>query len=283
LGEHIRYNHKVTHAEWSEDQGRWSLRCDNGASIQCRFLFGCTGYYCHDTGHVVEFEDAAKFGGQIVHPQDWGKTDDLSYAGKRVVIIGSGATAVTMLPAVAEEAKHVTMLQRSPTYIMTRENIDPVAKTLLEEYPLPEAHSRIRQHQMEGSAERREKMAAVPQELLRKLYVAEMRKSLPAEYMSDEDFAKHFTPRYYPWEQRVCFCPDSDFYECLKDGRASIVTDRVARFDEHGIVLSSGERLDADLIVTATGLQLQHNSPMASMAVSVDGVPYVAAEHVSLT
>eukprot|EP01051_Picozoa_sp_SAG22_P000551 SAG22_NODE_16_length_32723_cov_26.404825_7_plen_580_part_00 len=450
LAGHIRYNHKIDSLAWSSAASRWLVRCANGGALEARFVVGASGYYSHDKGHEVEFEGRQAFKGKIVHPQKWadefgspGGVAAAGYEGKKVVVIGSGATAITLIPSIARRAAHVTMLQRSPSYILTRENHDPVraevrsidrgpsivwpalhvpspsslnlalvlslvpslvlalslffslvttcvcvcaclclcmclflcvcvfvclivylciclsvsvsvcvsvclcvsvcvcvcvclsvclsvclcvcvsicvsvylcvclsiclcvclsvclsvylsadclymilslsaavgASQLLAKYPPQEAHEKIRMRQMTEGKKMAKRMAKVTQPQLKSMYIRMMRKSLPAEYMSDEEFAVHFTPWYYPWEQRVCFCPDNDFFEAIKQGDASVATDTVQRFDETGVVLGSGRHLDADIIVTATGLHLQENMPMNTMEVTVDGRPYFARDHI---
>jgi cation diffusion facilitator CzcD-associated flavoprotein CzcO len=310
IREHIRFKHKITTAAWDSATARWTVRCENGAAFRCRFLFGCTGYYEADRGHTVEFPGKSDFKGKIVHPQHWERESAAfqrdGVRGKKVVVVGSGATAVTMIPNLCSSvdgpgggASHVTMLQRSPTYIMSRVNSDPqVARWLAEPgVDAKQVHERIRVRNMENGRkmqaqqlERFKKMGVDTtkpeqiQAMMKRLYIDLMRKNLDIgknPYMTEEAFQKHFTPWYNPWEQRVCFCPDNDFFECIKNGEASVVTDEIERFDESGIVLASGQHLEADIIITATGLHLQENMPMNTMRVSIDGDPYVGGEKVT--
>jgi monooxygenase len=310
LRDNIRYDHKIDTAAWDSATARWTVRCENGAAFRCRFLFGCTGYYEADKGHDIEFPGRADFAGKILHPQKW-ELESQEFQrdgvrGKKVVVVGSGATAVTMIPNLCASvegpgggAAHVTMLQRSPTYIMSRVNADPEIEKWLAEpgVDAKEVHERIRVRNLEmgkkmqaAQAERFKKMGVDPskpeqmQAMMKKMYIGLMKKNLDIgnnPHMSEEEFEKHFTPWYNPWEQRVCFCPDNDFFEVIKRGEASVVTDEIERFDASGIVLKSGEHLDADIIVTATGLHLQENMPMNTMRVSVDGEPYVGSEKVA--
>ncbi len=263
VDEKIRYGHRVVRAEWSSDESRWTVEAERGGeSVQltCSFLLGCTGYYRYDEPYTPEFEGTERFKGRIVHPQQW--TDDVDYAGKRVVVIGSGATAVTLVPAMAKQAAHVTMLQRSPSYIVSLPGEDPLAKLLRRvsdkfAYPIVRWKNVMLTMASFQLSRRRPKIAKA---LLRK----GVERQLPPGY----DVKTHFRPRYNPWEQRLCLVPDGDLFKALSDGSASIVTDRIDSFTENGIRLESGEELEADVIVTATGLNLL---PLGGMDLAVDG------------
>jgi monooxygenase len=266
IDEKIRFHHRVVRAEWSTRESRWTVeaeRSDTGETVRlsCDFLVICSGYYRYDEGYTPHFEGRERFAGRIVHPQHW--TDDIEYAGKRVVVIGSGATAVTLVPALAERAEHVTMLQRSPTYIISVPGDDRIAGALRRVLPDRLAYPAIRWKnvllQLLVYKLSRRRPGFVKERLRR---AAE--EALPAGY----DVDTHFKPRYEPWDQRLCLIPDGDLFEAISAGRASIVTDRIDTFNERGIKLQSGEELEADLIVTATGLNLLF---LGGMRVAVDG------------
>ncbi len=268
IDQHIRFHHKVIAASWSSAHARWTVdieRSDTGESMQltCGFLLGCTGYYRYDHGHTPEFAGRERFAGTIVHPQHW--PEDLEYAGKRVVIIGSGATAVTLVPAMARTAAHVTMLQRSPSYITSLPSVDPVAKQLRRVLPDRVVAPIVRWKNVLvqlGIYELSRRRPAVIKRLLRKM----LTRQLPAGF----DIDRHFTPRYDPWDQRLCLVPDGDLFRALRKGTASIVTDHIDTFTETGVRLRSGETLAADIIVTATGLSLLM---LGGIILSVDGAP----------
>ena len=262
----IRFHHRVVAAAWSSADARWTVeveRGDTGESIQmtCGFLFTCTGYYRYDEGYTPEFDGIERFGGEIVHPQFWG--EDVEYTGKRVVVIGSGATAVTLIPAVAERAAHVTMLQRSPSYILSLPASDPIAGVLGRVLPTRLAYPVVRWKNVQltlaiyGLSRRR---PAAMKRLLRGM----LARRLPPGF----DIDTHFTPSYEPWDQRMCIVPDGDLFDAISAGRVSVATDRIERFTENGIALASGTELEADLIVTATGLKMV---PFGGMRLAVDG------------
>jgi len=262
----IRFHHRVVAAAWSSQDARWTVeieRGDTGESVPltCGFLFTCTGYYRYDEGYTPAFEGVERFGGEIVHPQFW--TDDVDHAGKRVVVIGSGATAVTLIPALAREARHVTMLQRSPSYILSLPAIDPLAGLLGRVLPARLAYPVVRwKNVLVALAIYRfsRRRPAAMRRLLRK----ELEKRLPAGF----DIDTHFTPRYAPWDQRLCIVPDGDLFKAIAGGRVSVVTDRIETFTETGLALASGDELEADLVVTATGLRMV---PLGGIRLSVDG------------
>jgi monooxygenase len=262
----IRFHHRVVAAAWSSQDARWTVeieRGDTGESVPltCGFLFTCTGYYRYDEGYTPAFEGVERFGGEIVHPQFW--TDDVDHAGKRVVVIGSGATAVTLIPALAREARHVTMLQRSPSYILSLPAIDPLAGLLGRVLPARLAYPVVRwKNVLVALAIYRfsRRRPAAMRRFLRK----ELEKRLPAGF----DIDTHFTPRYAPWDQRLCIVPDGDLFKAIAGGRVSVVTDRIETFTETGLALASGDELEADLVVTATGLRMV---PLGGIRLSVDG------------
>jgi monooxygenase len=264
----IRFQHRVVRAEWSSEEALWTVeaeRTDTGETLTltCSFLYGCTGYYRYDQGYVPDFEGTERFRGEIVHPQHW--PDELDYAGKRVVVIGSGATAVTLVPAMAAEAEHVTMLQRSPTYVVTLPAEDPIANVLRRWLPAKAAYAMVRWKNVlltMGSF----KLSRRRPELMKKIIRRGLLKHLPAGYEVD----LHFKPLYNPWEQRLCLVPDSDLFEVLSDGRASVVTDAIETFTETGLKLTSGVELEADVIVTATGLNVLL---FGGIELTVDGEP----------
>lgn len=264
----IRFHHRVVAAAWSSADARWTVdveRSDTGETVQltCSFLLGCTGYYRYDHGHTPDFAGTERFAGPIVHPQRW--PEDLDYAGKRVVIIGSGATAVTLVPAMARTAAHVTMLQRSPSYITSLPSVDPIADKLRRVLSDRMVSSVVRWKNVLvqlGIYQLSRRRPAMIKRALRRL----LERQLPAGY----DIDRHFTPRYDPWDQRLCLVPDGDLFKAIRAGRASVVTDHIETFTEHGVRLRSGEELAADVIVTATGLNLLM---LGGIRLSVDGDP----------
>jgi monooxygenase len=260
----IRYRHRVVRTEWSSATNRWTVEAEHdGARVTftAGFLWSCRGYYDYENGHQPDFPGAEEFRGQIVHPQHW--PDDLDWAGKNVVVIGSGATAVTLVPALAETAAHVTMLQRSPSYVLSLAGRDPVAMAIRRRLPARAAHQLIRWKNILTTAAfyrlSRRKPALV-RRLIRRQNVA----LLPEGY----DVETHFTPRYEPWDQRMCFVPDADLFRAVRRGAAEVVTATIDRFDSHGIVLTGGRHVDADLVISATGLTL---SPFGGIELVVDG------------
>ncbi|MGA8257144.1 MAG: NAD(P)/FAD-dependent oxidoreductase [Nocardioides sp.] len=248
----IRYHHAVTRADWDSASSRWTVQFDvdgESKSMTCQLLWGATGYYDYEQGNSPHFPGQEEFGGQIVHPQHW--PEDLDYAGKKVVVIGSGATAVTLVPSMAATTEHITMLQRTPTYILASPDRDPLAKLLS---PLPHRmiYPVVRWKNvllMVGSYQFARRFPDAMKKFVRK----SAEKSLP----DDVGFDEHFQPTYNPWDQRPCAIPNGDLFTSLREGKASIVTDTIERFDETGIVLTSGEHLEADIIVSATGLSMR--------------------------
>jgi cation diffusion facilitator CzcD-associated flavoprotein CzcO len=264
IDEHIRFNHMVRHASWSSQDARWTVSAEHGGrtiQLTCNFLLMCSGYYDYAGGHRPEWAGEAEFSGRVVHPQHW--PEDLDYAGKRVVVIGSGATAVTLVPEMAKTAAHVTMLQRSPTYMAARPAVDATADKLRARLPAKLAYDLIRARNvlfgMYFYRMARKRPAAVKERLL-----GMVREQLPADF----DVETHFTPKYNPWDQRLCLVPDNDMFEAIRAGTASVVTDQIDRFTPNGLLLKSGRELPADVVVTATGLKLHL---LGGMKVEVDG------------
>ncbi len=266
IDERIRFNHRVVSAEWSTADGRWTVEATRGDTeetvrLSCAFLLMCSGYYRYDEGYTPEFEGTERFAGRIVHPQHW--TDDIDYAGKRVVVIGSGATAVTLIPAMAESAEHVTMLQRSPSYLVSLPSEDPIAKLLRRALPARAAYPIMRWKNVLLTMLSFQLSRRRPS-MVKSLMQKGVAKRLPPGY----DIDTHFNPRYGPWDQRVCLVPDGDLFTAICDGRVSVVTDQIETFTEQGLRLVSGEEIEADLIVTATGLNLL---ALGGVQLTVDG------------
>ncbi len=254
IDRHIRFGHTVASANWDSATARWQVIAIDAAGAEqvftARFVMLCSGYYRYEQGYLPEFAGYADFRGAIAHPQHW--DSELDYTGKKVVIIGSGATAVTLVPAMAESAGHVTMLQRSPTYIAARPSRDAIAETLRKALPAKLAYLLARIKNI-GLAIYVYQLSQRWPGFVKKAVI----KAVKAELGEDFDVEKHFTPNYNPWDQRFCLAPDGDFFRSLKSGKADIVTDQIERFTETGIQLASGEHIDADIIVPATGLEMQ--------------------------
>jgi monooxygenase len=254
IDRHIRYRHRVLAAEWSDADNHWIVTVDNDGrqeEITCSFLFACSGYYNYDEGYSPTFEGAEDFQGTIVHPQHW--PEDLDYAGKRVVVIGSGATAVTLIPALVNSgAGHVTMLQRSPTYIGSLPLIDPVAERANRWLPARAAHVVNRWKAIAFTTAQYQLARKFPA-YMRKTLLTMAKRRLPEGY----DVEKHFGPSYNVWDQRLCLAPNGDLFKTIRHDQADVVTDTIDRFTKTGIKLSSGDELPADIIITATGLNLQ--------------------------
>lgn len=261
----IRFRHRLIAADWSTPDARWTLQVERegGERVEmtCGFLYVCSGYYDYAAGHAPDFPGSADFRGRIVHPQFW--PADLDYAGKQVVVIGSGATAVTLLPEMARDAAHVTMLQRSPTYVVTRPAQDGFANWLRRRLPARAAYGLTRwKNVLFGMFFYR--MARRRPERVKARLIGMVREQLGTDY----DVATHFTPRYNPWDQRICLVPDADLFAAIRSGDASVVTDTIETFTADGIRLSSGRELPADVVVTATGLKL---AMMGGARLAVDG------------
>ncbi len=268
LREKIRFDRKVTKAEWSSDDARWTLTIEcgetgNNETLTCGYLFMCSGYYNYEKGYLPEFKGYDDYQGTIAHPQQW--PQDLDYTGKKVIVIGSGATAVTVVPAMAETAAHVTMLQRSPSYVASVPQQDKIANGLRKILPGWLAYKITR-----------------TKNILRNIFFFNLARRLPVGFKAkllekvqeelgpDYDVATHFTPTYDPWDQRLCAVPDADLFQVIRDKRASVVTDHIDTFTATGIKLKSGKELAADIIVPATGLRLQ---TLGGMQLVVDSAP----------
>ena len=269
IDKHIRFHHRVVRATWSSQHARWTVEAlrvlpdgrEETVTITCNFLFSCAGYYRYSSGYTPEFPGRERFKGIIVHPQAW--PEDLSYSGKRVVVIGSGATAVTLIPALAKTAAHVTMLQRSPSYIVSYPGFDTLAMVLLRFLPSQLAF-RIARWKNIAFMTYMYQLARRRPEFTKKLILKRASADLGAGY----DVATHFTPTYNPWDQRLCLVPDADLFVAIRKGRASVVTDQIENFTEKGIQLKSGKELEADIVITATGLVLEI---LGGVDVCVDG------------
>jgi cation diffusion facilitator CzcD-associated flavoprotein CzcO len=266
IDQHIRYRHRVTDIAWSSSEGRWTVQAERGdrgepVIIRAGFIFMCAGYYSYDKAHTPGFADQDKFRGQLVHPQFW--PEELDYRGKRVVVIGSGATAMTLVPAMARDASQVTMLQRSPTYVVSRPDRDRIANLLRRLLPERWAYSITRWKNVLAQQWVYHRTRVAPQRV-RSILLDRVRGELGPDY----DVEKHFTPRYNPWDQRLCLIPNSDLFAAIRSGSVTVVTDQVERFAAQGIVLKSGKMIEADIIVSATGLEL---AILGEARVSVDG------------
>ena len=272
IDKHIRFNHRITNAEWSTADSIWTVtatRIDattnatETLTYTCGYLFMCSGYYSYASGYTPEFVGRERFTGQIIHPQAW--PDNLDYRAKRVVVIGSGATAMTLIPAMADTAAHVTMLQRSPTYVVARPDTDPIANTLRKVLPARLAYklTRLKNTKLQQIIYKRTREQP---DKVKTALLDMVTKQLGPDY----DVAKHFTPSYNPWDQRMCLVPNGDLFTAINSGKASVVTDEIESFTETGIQLKSGEHLEADIIVTATGLRMV---TLGEMSFAVDGEP----------
>lgn len=268
IDRHIRFQHRVRTASWSSAQARWTVEAEVGPEripvrLTCNFLYLCSGYYSYESGYRPAFPGSERFQGLLLHPQQW--PADLDYSGKRVIVIGSGATAVTLVPAMARRAAHVTMLQRSPSYLLSQPAADRIAGLLQRVLPPRLAHRLIRSKNMLLSLAFYQFCRRAPR-LAARVLRANVARQLPAGYPLDI----HFQPRYRPWDQRLCLVPDADLFRAIRGGRASVVTGRIDTFTERGIRLQSGQELPADIVVTATGLQLL---PLGGLRLTVDGAP----------
>ncbi|MGB5794804.1 MAG: NAD(P)/FAD-dependent oxidoreductase [Mycolicibacter algericus] len=254
IDKHIRYRHRVVAADWSDDENQWTITVDNNGEqtqITASFVFACSGYYNYEEGYSPEFPGSKDFAGTIVHPQHW--PEDLDYAGKKIVVIGSGATAVTLIPALANSgAGHVTMLQRSPTYVGALPLVDPVAVQANRFLPKAAAHFVNRWKAIGFSIFQYQLSRKFPK-YMRKTLMTMAKHRLPEGY----DVQKHFGPRYNPWDERLCLAPNGDLFKTIRDGKADVVTDTIDKFTKTGILLDSGQELAADIIITATGLNMQ--------------------------
>ena len=251
---YIRFRHRVVAARWSSAEARWTLDVETGEqrrvqTFGCAFLYVCAGYYRYDAAHVPEFRDFERYRGTVIYPQWW--PEDLDYTGKRVVVIGSGATAVTLVPAMAERAAHIVMVQRSPTYYVSRPGRDVIADAVRAVLPAHLAHRIVRSKNVVLGIAFYQFCRRYPEAAARRL-IDEVTKLLPAGYPVERDF----TPRYKPWDQRLCLVPDADLFQAIASGKVSIVTDTIDAFTETGLRMSSGAAIDGDIVVMATGLSL---------------------------
>ena len=268
----IRYRHRATRASWSTEDHRWTVTAetpDGEVTVTAAFVFMCSGYYSYAAGHTPEFAGRDAFAGRVVHPQDW--PEDLDYADKRVVVIGSGATAITLVPAMAATAGHVTMLQRSPTWVASRPDHDPIANGLRRVLPAKLAY-RITRFKNTLFQQLLYRQSRTRPDKMREALLERVAKELGPDL---QDQLANFTPSYDPWDQRLCLVTNGDLFTAMKDGRVDVVTDHIDRFDATGIVLASGGHLDADVIVTATGLELV---TLGEVAFDRDGEPIDFAE-----
>ncbi len=273
IDRNIRYQHRVTSAKWSSEDAAWTVEAhdtanDDTVSIRCGFLLMCPGYYSFEHGYLPEFKGLENFRGEIIHPQHW--PEDLDYGGKKVVVIGSGATAVTLIPEMAKEAEHVVMLQRSPTYMASMPDTDWIAKLLQKLLPEKTAYAIARWKNIRFQQLIYRRTRTKPKKMRKKI-LKRARKDLG----KGVDFEKHFVPRYNPWDQRICLVPNSDFFYAVRDGHASIVTDTIDEFTANGIRLASGDVLEADIIVTATGLDIR---VLGDVRIFVDDQPIDISE-----
>jgi monooxygenase len=272
--QHIRYQHKVVTASWSSTQSRWLVTAERGdtgeqVTISCQFIFSCSGYYDYDQGYTPEFAGIDNFKGQVIHAQHW--PEELDYQGKRVVVIGSGATAVTLVPAMSQDTASLVMLQRTPTYIASVPKEQPLAETLRKWLPDSWVFRLIRWKQVLFQIYLYQLSRRNPQRL-RKYLLGLVRKEMGPDY----DVDTHFTPDYNPWDQRLCGVPDGDLFTAIRENRAEVVTDHIDQFNKEGIHLKAGKQLDADIVVLATGLNLKF---AGGVQYSVDGKVLDFAEH----
>ena len=276
LAPHIRYGHKITRASWSSQDKLWTLEVTRGDGVVQRFttnfLWMCQGYYRQLKGYTPQWPGMSDYKGQIIHPQEW--PEGLDYKGKRVVVIGSGATAATLVPAIAGDCEHVTLLQRSPTYFVPGRNENDLANTL-RELQIDETwiHEIVRRKALFDQEMFTHRAVAEPEAV-----TAELLEGVKAFLGEDFDIAKHFTPRYRPWRQRIAFVPDGDLFQGIASGKASVVTDEIERFTSTGLLLKSGETLDADIIITATGFNL---NVLGDIDFVIDGKPLNFADTVT--
>jgi len=266
----IRYQHKVTSIEWSSESATWTLQVEEAGkrkTMVCNFLMSCTGYYNYESGYTPNFKGREDFNGQFIHPQKW--PENLDYTDKKVVVIGSGATAVTLLPELAKKAQSVTMLQRSPTYIASIPKIDALSVTLRKFLPKSWVYRIARMRKVSLSIFFYNFCKKYPDKA-RHMLVGLVKKQL-----AGSTDLKHFKPKYAPWDERLCAVPDGDLFASLREGTTKVVTDTISHFNETGIVLDSGDTLEADIIVSATGLELQL---MGGINVTVDGQPFKVSD-----
>ncbi|MEM7336761.1 MAG: NAD(P)/FAD-dependent oxidoreductase [Chloroflexota bacterium] len=271
INQHIRYNQHVTQASWSSTLKSWTIQTKAGEYFTCSFLLLCSGYYSYEAGYTPDFKGRAQFQGTIIHPQKWPKGFD--YADKKIVVVGSGATAVTLIPELAKKAQHVTMLQRSATYMSPLPSEDALGKFVRKYLPEKLAYALLRQRSIFFGQFFYRQTRKNPEKVKERM-LSMVREELPPDY----DIDTHFTPTYNPWDQRVCLVPDGDLFQAIRDGTASVVTSHIDQFIENGILLKSGEELEADVIITATGLKLE---VMGGIKFIVDNEPIDFAKTIS--
>ena len=265
LRKDILVNHKVKSSNWNSHKNVWELEIDENDKLKhitCNFLFLCGGYYSYTKPHMPSFKNQENFAGQIIHPQFW--SDDVDYVDKKVAVIGSGATAITIVPAISEKAKHVTMIQRSPTYVVSGPSEDKINKFLRRFLPTKVTYFLIRWKNILWQSFTFSLARKYPERTKNKILDL-----IKDELGADYDIDKHFTPSYKPWDQRICLVPDSDLFKAIAEKKASVVTDTIDEFQSDGILLNSGEKVKADLIITATGIKL---NSLNDISVTLDGV-----------
>jgi cation diffusion facilitator CzcD-associated flavoprotein CzcO len=265
LRKDILVNHKVKSSNWNSHNNVWELEIDENDKLKhitCNFLFLCGGYYSYTKPHMPSFKNQENFAGEIIHPQFW--SDDVDYVDKKVAVIGSGATAITIVPAISEKAKHVTMIQRSPTYVVSGPSEDKINKFLRKFLPTKVTYFLIRWKNILWQSFTFSLARKYPERTKNKILDL-----IKDELGADYDIDKHFTPSYKPWDQRICLVPDSDLFKAIAEKKASVVTDTIDEFQSDGILLNSGEKVKADLIITATGIKL---NSLNDISVTLDGV-----------
>ena len=270
----ILLDHKVSSANWNKEELIWELKIyteSTEINMTCNFLFLCGGYYSYTKPHMPYFKNQENFKGQIIHPQFW--DDSVNYENRKVAVIGSGATAVTIVPEIAKKANHVVMIQRSPTYVVSRPSVDSINKFLRKFLPIRATYFLIRWKNILFQSLTFYLARKYPENT--KNRILDMVRS---EIGNDFDVEKHFTPSYKPWDQRICLVPDSDLFKSIKDKKSSVVTDTIAEFDNNGIVLNSGKKIDTDIIVTATGIEL---NSLNGIDVSIDGIKVTPNERLT--
>ena len=274
LRENILLNHKVKSANWNSKKSLWELvvqENDSKVNMTCNFLFLCGGYFSYTKPHMPSFKNYEKFEGQIIHPQFW--NEEVDYSNKKIIVIGSGATAITLVPSIAEKAEHVVMLQRSPSYVISRPSEDAINKFLRKFLPIKITYFLIRWKNILWQSYTFFLARKFP-ERIKKTILDLLRVELGDDY----DIEKHFSPSYKPWDQRMCLVPDSDLFKAIKKNKASVVTDQISEFISDGILLESGEKLSADIIVTATGIEL---NSLNDIDVTLDNVKINAHERLT--
>jgi len=273
----IHFKTDIQSADWKSSDNRWHLVTTNGHRYSCNVLFGCTGYYSYETPYEPGFPGQKDFKGTVIHPQKWTKEHDKEIVGKKIAIIGSGATAVTILPNIADLVSHVTMVQRTPTYIGAKPEVDPVAQFFNTWLPARLAQPINRWKAVLLGFFFYLWCTTFPNKA--KKFVKGVMYNEVKSVMSVEEFDKHFTPPYNPWQQRFCLAPGGDFFKPIRDRKATMVTGHIDRFTETGILMKDGQHVDADFIIAATGLTMQQNFPFSTIKVNIDGQEYKAAEH----